>query len=120
MAFTVTLEGLDALESSWDGAVSEMKDGLTKVSVEAAAEGVKAAQANHPYTDRTRDLTDDAHAERTGDDVEMVWPAEYAGFVDRGTTRSRPYPFTPQAEEMAEKVLAYGTEHVVDTALTKV
>jgi hypothetical protein len=120
MSFTVTLDGLDGLGAAWGGAVASMRSGLGEVSLEAAREGVREAQSNHPYTDRTHDLTDAAHAERTGEDIEMVWPAEYAGFVDRGTKRSKPYPFTPQAEATAEKVLAYGAEHVVDTAIGKV
>ncbi len=31
----------------------------------------------------------------------MQWPQPYASFVDQGTQRSKPYPFTPQAERSA-------------------
>lgn len=120
MPFTATLEGLDELESSWNGAVTTMRDGLAEISLEAAAEGVREAQSNHPYTDRTHNLTGQSHAEQVDGEAEMVWPVAYAGFVDKGTSRAKPYPFTPQAEAVAEKVLAYGAEHVVDAALQKV
>lgn len=81
---------------------------LDTAALNAAREGVRAAQQDHPYTDRTMDLTQTAKAERgrpgSGEAV-MVWEMPYAGFVDEGTSRAKPYPFTPIARREAARVM---------------
>lgn len=101
-------------------AVADLVHDVREAVTHAAAEGVREAQGNHPYTDRTYRLTGTAYPTNTygGDlfpEAEMVWPAEYAGYVDEGTTRARPYPFTPQAVRRADEVL----EQDLDAALEK-
>jgi hypothetical protein len=124
----VAWEGLDALKTAFRTADDDMRLGLREISLEAAAEGIREARTNHPYTDRTYHLSGEgdggsnqnSHAEqRANGDAVMVWPVEYASYVDQGTSRSRPYPFVAQAEERAEQVLAYGAEVVVNEALSK-
>ena len=99
-------DGLDGLEHDADRAAHNAGD-----------EGVKAEQADHPYTDRTYNLSGSAHVEATDDGepgVDMVWPANYASYVNSGTERSRPYPFVPIAEDRAKQVLDYDLENAVD------
>ena len=117
----VTLEGLDEFGAAWGAAVSDARTDLVEASLDAAAAGVREAQDNHPYTDRTYGLTGDSHTEQADDgEAEMVWPAEYAGFVDEGTSRNRPYPFTPQARERAEAELQRKTQDVADGIAARV
>lgn len=86
---------------------AQLEADLDEDAYQAARAGVIEAQQNHPYTDRTQQLTNTAHAERGPErgTSEMVWEMDYASFVDRGTSRARPYPFTPQAKEEAARVL---------------
>ncbi len=113
----------------WDGAIEEARIELRGASLEASAAGIEEARANHPYTDRTGHLSGigdgggdtNSHAEQTPDgEAEMVWPVPYAGFVDNGTIRSRPYPFTPQARQRAEAELQRKTEHVVQNVVRRI
>jgi len=105
-------KGLDDLEHAVD-----------RAAFNAGDEGIKEEQRNHPYTDRTYNLSASAHVEPAQDGepgVDMVWPAKnekgvaYGEFVDKGTSRSKPYPFTPIAEERASQVLAYDLANAVD------
>ena len=125
----VTLEGLDEFGAAWGTAVSSGRTELAGASLEAAAEGIREAREDHPYTDRTGHLSgigdgggeQNSHAEQTDDgEAEMVWPVEYAGFVDQGTSRNRPYPFTPQARERAEAELQRKTQDVADGIAARV
>ena len=114
LEFLTVLDGAEELQAHWDSELRATDDALLDVGLEAARVGVKEEQAEHPYTDRTRNLTDNAHVEQTGDrEAEMVWPEEYASFVDKGTSKSKPYPFTPIAEQRAESALARGTDVAV-------
>lgn len=102
---TVTFD-LERFLHEVDVEVAELGDDLDREALEAAREGVEAAQQNHPYTDRTQNLTNTAHAERTErGTAAMVWPMDYASFVDKGTSRARPFPFTPIAERAAAEAL---------------
>jgi HK97 gp10 family phage protein len=65
---------------------------------------VNEAKLNHPYTDRTTNLTKSIQAgvvEIQDDTVsaEIKAEAEYASFVEMGTSRSKPYPFLTPAIE---------------------
>lgn len=92
------IEGLDELIADWHRECATLDTNLGRGAMKAAGEGVAEAKANHPYTDRTGDLTASSHVNpKSGDDAEMVWPMGYAGYVDEGTTRSKPYPYTPGA-----------------------
>ena len=107
---------LDGFEHATNDALDELDADLDKAGLEAAKGGVDAAKNYHPYTDRTGELTGNAHAEPDlahGGGM-MVWPEPYAGFVDEGTSRARPYPFTPLAEQVAERDLEHLTAQAVD------
>lgn len=99
---TTRIEGLDELIADWHRECASLDTDLARGAMKAAGEGVAEAKANHPYTDRTGNLTDSAHVNPlSGGDAEMVWPMPYAGYVDEGTVRSKPYPYTPQAQKKA-------------------
>lgn len=135
MPARTTIEGLDELKAHVNRAFDAFAADLREAALDAAAAGVLAAQADHPYKDwripgrsyRWRGalgLTDTSHAEqprigslRVGFEAEMVWPADYAGFVNDGTSRSRPYPFVPTAERAADAKLASSTQRAVDNLL---
>ena len=128
MSGSAVLEGLFELRLAMAVADERLADGLRKVSMKAAEAGILEARTDHPYTDRTFHLSglgdggDDtnSHATETDDgEAYMVWPVPYASFVDKGTSRSRPYPFTPQAEDKAAEVLQRETELMVDRVMTK-
>lgn len=66
------------------------------------AQVVDFAKANHPYTDRTENLTNSIQPGRivVQDDVitaEVAARQEYAAFVEFGTSRARPFPFLAPA-----------------------
>lgn len=118
MKLTFEIEGLEELKHEFAQATRVLKADLSDMSLQAAEAGVKEAKRNHPYTDRTHNLTDEAFAapaiDRQGQTVaDMVWPEDYASFVNKGTSRSKAYPFTPQAEERAEQALKSGVDIAV-------
>lgn len=131
--FDVTVEGLDDLQAEVRAAERQLEADLRHGVLLAAAAGVAEAQQNHTYQDH-RDpkrshreggdlgLTDTAHAElveggslESGIEAEMVWPAGYASYVDKGTSRARAFPFTAQAEKVAEEKLEENVDRAVDT-----
>jgi len=131
-AFVVWLEGVAELQADIVHAERQLDADLREATLEAAAAGVIEAQQNHPYQDH-RDpkksarwrgaigLTDTSHAEqgdggslRTGVHATMVWPADYASYVDKGTSRARAFPFTAQAEKVAEEKLEEGAARAVE------
>jgi len=118
LTIDVEVEGLDAVKARIHSAFAELEVDARGAALDAAAAGVLGAQEDHPYEDHREPgksyegdgaigLTDTAHAVQLPDllAAEMVWPAPYAGFVDKGTSRSAPYPFTPHAVERAEYAL---------------
>jgi hypothetical protein len=96
--------------------------------LDAAKQGIEEARRNHPYQDRTGALS--GHTEGEGgkstsaeqatdtepgeEAADMIWPVFYAGYVDQGTSRSRPYPFTPQAREAAATALQANISKAVE------
>src|ERR1043166_3002481 len=101
--FSLTLDDAQFVSDA-DHGLDEFVHDTDNAAKNAADEGVKAEQADHPYTDRTRNPTGSAHVEPAdgGEGFDMVWPAPYANFVDKGTSRAKASPFTPIAEERAE------------------
>jgi len=88
---------------------------LHRAGMDAAKAGVDLAKASHGYQDRTGDLTSTAHVEEnhaTGGGI-MVWPEEYAGYVDKGTSRARAFPFTPKAKKLAGVMLNAGVNDAI-------
>ncbi|HEY1956699.1 MAG TPA: hypothetical protein VGH28_13860 [Polyangiaceae bacterium] len=112
----LTLDDADFLHDA-DRGLDTLEHATDRAAHNAGDEGVRAEQADHPYQDRTQNLTGGAHVEPTGDGtpgVDMVWPADYASFVNNGTERAKPYPFAPIAEERADQVLHYDLANAVD------
>jgi len=70
---------------------------------------VNDARADHPYKDRTTNLTKSimAGVVNVEDDnvtAEVKAEAEYASYVEMGTSRSKPYPFLYPAVMRAQKI----------------
>lgn len=107
---------LAEFHSQWTDTVDAFVHDCDNAALAAAVAGVEAAQADHPYTDRTYQLSGSAHAEpRSGvrsPGAVMIWPADYASYVNNGTERSKPYPFVPRAMEAAEAALFYGISFI--------
>lgn len=121
LKFDLDVTKLAGLRARARAAERELREDLRGASMEAAADGINAFRASHPYTDRSYHLTDDAkarvargaHIDSEWSDegiAEMVWPAKYASFVDgRGydpsSEPSGAYAFTPLAREVAKASL---------------
>lgn len=75
-----------------------------------AKEVVNFARQNHPYTDRTTNLTQsidqgDIVIHKNGVEAYVVARQPYASFVEEGTRRSKPYPFLWPAVARHQKVM---------------
>jgi hypothetical protein len=123
----VVIEGLDELEHAWADEVKQLEWDLDKTALVAARAGVEAVREDHPYTDRTYQLTETARAlphTYAGDEepggAMMIWPKGYAGFVDDGTSRSRAFPFSPKAAEVAEATLEHWSIVLIDAMVARV
>lgn len=101
MTVTVDLLGLDAFVAELSAAL----DDELPTAMDNTAEAVAAtARAEHPYTDRTGDLTASiqalpAQGSAMGGTLHGLVMAgtEYASFVEKGTSRSAPYPYLEPA-----------------------
>lgn len=125
MSVTIGLEGFEAFAQGIASAASELEADLLEGSYDAAKYGVTSMQENHPYQDRTTRLTNDMHVEgATAPDgmpeAEIVVPAEYAKYVDEGTSRAQPYPFMSLGEHAAGEALETNTARAVERFSTKV
>lgn len=106
----------DEFAAMVDSALRDLTEDLHKAGIKAAEDGVLAAKQEHPYTDRTGDLTGNAHVEEDhakGGGI-MTWPEEYASFVDKGTVRSKKYPFSPRATSAASYSLEVKAQEALD------
>lgn len=106
MSFSLSVD-LDAFRASWDDTIEDLTIQADATSEAAADAGIEAEQTNHPYQDRTYNLSGSAHVEIANDGADMVWPAEYASYVNDGTERAKPYPFVPIASDAAEAMLMH-------------
>ena len=108
-AFRCVVDGVTDLRRTWRLEVTTLRGNLARETHRAAKAGVRAAKDTHPYTDRTGQLTGTATVEMLTVNGEatalMQWPMTYASFVNLGTRRARPYPFTPHAERTTESLL---------------
>jgi hypothetical protein len=103
------------------GPMRDLLRDIDQATMDAARSGVWEAQQDHPYTDRTQQLTNTAHPEKGKvGESHMVWPMFYAGFVNDGTSRSRPYPFVPIALAKAREVLEEKIKKAVERMATAV
>lgn len=105
-----SFEGMETFEGDWATAFDYLVQDIEHAAQEAAEAAIDEMQRNHPYTDRTGQLTGGMYVRdgqrtrlRCTKFVEFIAP--YAKFVNDGTVRSRPYPFLPQGVEAAQKRL---------------
>ena len=124
MKFSADVTGLDALEATWASVVGHLKEDLGRDSMDAADYAVSTMQQSHPYQDRTYGLSGGMHAveatNETGDrEAELRVDAEYASFVNDGTSRAQPYPFMPLGEHAAGEALQTNAERSVEAACQK-
>jgi hypothetical protein len=108
---------LEEFERAWKATLVELERDLDAASTESAQAGLDAIKADHPYTDRTGDLTSTSHTEKNYalGGADMVWPEEYAGFVDG----KRGFNFTKRASDVAKTELVAKVEQVAQGAGSK-
>lgn len=104
MPFDVTMDLSDLRRALGNGqrALERETSHLTEVYAKDVADD---ARANHPYTDRTGDLTSSIQAIAGPGlyEAQVFAGTEYASYVEEGVSgRSRPYPYLGPASERAE------------------
>lgn len=123
MSFTARFEGLDTFLAEVGAAVDEG----ARAAVERQGERVAgAARADHPYQDRTGDLTTSLEglpAMGSALDGTLQGGAaagtEYASYVEEGTERSRPYPYLAPAAELTEPAFEQDADAQLQTAIDR-
>ena len=120
MTVGVTLNGLDELIAEFTAGVDE---GLRVAFSQTAAGIASTARADHPYTDRTGDLTASTEGlPAQGSAMQgtlrgaVVAGMDYASYVEQGTTRSAPYPFLGPAGDANDGYLAELGEEALQRA----
>ncbi len=128
------VEGVEAFKARASAAIDQLRLDLREGVLDAARQGIEEARRNHPYTDRTGALSGYVASPGGGatsarqvasrsdgeEAAEMVWPAFYAGYVDKGTSTNRPYPFTPQAIATATKALDANVRRATDKYIARI
>ena len=98
MSTSVTLLGREELVHNIAKFGDKLVDRLATAVEITQAQIINYARLNHPYTDRTQQLTLSlqpgpialAHDQVAGD---VIADKDYASYVELGTSKSRPYPF---------------------------
>lgn len=104
------------LERVWKRAADKLERDVERASKDAAEYGLRAATNNHTYQDHTPvdGLTDSARVEEDPRGGYLIlWPVEYASFVDQGTSRARAFPFSPVATKAARGKLEHDAEEAI-------
>lgn len=109
-SLTFEIEGIDELGAAGSEALDFLSQALPQAVLDAGDAAVSAMQLSHPYQDRTYKLSGGMMCKlgrRTKWTAlaNVTFKAKYAGFVNDGTSRSRPYPFIPIGERAAAPVL---------------
>lgn len=122
MPFEVTLESdLGSLGREFArAAVEAMREDVQAACEEAIAD----EQAEHPYQDRTYQLTDTAVGKLESSDATsatgvLVWPQDYASYVDEGTRHARAFPFVERTVDHAGKILLFRLESTLERTLER-
>lgn len=99
---SMQLLGADQLVRNLTKYADRVLEGVVRASQIAQALVVNDARSDHPYVDRTQNLTNSiqpGQVEVTDKDVTAYVEARmaYASFVEFGTSRARAYPFLTPA-----------------------
>ena len=103
------------------GALRELSQAIDAEAARAVADGaasvVDAARRNHTFTNRTgrlersiRAAAPRGRASRGLVSVDVLGATPYGGFVEEGTSRSRPYPYLTPAWHLQEQEFARRVE----------
>lgn len=98
--FDIPTSFLDSFVADYTRALDRCSEYLGYCTTDACVEAVRAMQGNHPYTDRTRLLTDGMRVRigrktRWTSVSEVRFEAPYANIVNDGSKTAKPYPFVP-------------------------
>ncbi len=110
-----------------DQAIAELSAAIEQELPKGALEGARVvaeeAATNHPYTNRTGRLQSRTQAGRVRGSAlrgliraEVLGDTRYGGFVEDGTSRSRPYPYLAPAWRRREPDFARAIEASLELA----
>lgn len=110
-----------------DQAIAELSAAIEQELPKGALEGARVvaeeAATNHPYTNRTGRLQSRTQAGRVRGSAlrgliraEVLGDTRYGGFVEDGTSRSRPYPYLAPAWRRREPDFARALEASLELA----
>lgn len=119
MTLSFSIEGIIEMGAAANEAIDLLSQDLSHVVVAAGDEAVAEMQRNHPYQDRTYNLSGGMRCRlgrrsRWRAEAVVDFTAFYAGYVNDGTSRNRPYPFVPNGLRAAEPVLQREMESALD------
>lgn len=102
MSVKVEIKGMDQLVRNLSRYPNELLKGVVAAVQITQARIVNDARADHPYVDRTGNLTNSimpGEVDITDDEVTAYVEArmQYASFVEFGTSRAKAYPFLTPA-----------------------
>lgn len=113
-----------------DRAIAEMLAAVEQELPRGALEGARVvaeeAATNHPYTNRTGRLQSRTQAGRVRGSAlrgliraEVLGDTRYGGFVEHGTSRSRPYPYLGPAWVRRQDDFARAVEASLERAAVR-
>ncbi len=102
MSIRVEVTGTDVIQKNISKYSDRVVEAVTVATQMAQAMIVNDAKNDHPYTDRTQNLTNSIQPgaiEISNEEVVGYVEArmQYATFVEFGTSRAKPYPFLTPA-----------------------
>lgn len=106
--------------------LARLDEELARAALDGARIVAEEAASNHPYTNRTGRLQSRTQAGRvTGTAsrgavrVDVLGDTRYGGFVEHGTSRSRPYPYLGPAWVRREGDFARVIEAALERGLVR-
>lgn len=104
---------------------SALNRGVLRALEKAGDKVARSARDDHPYTDRTGDLTASIYATNPTGEI-PAWETSvggttfYASYVEHGTERSKPYPYLdPAGQKLGEDGLGKLVKDAVVARLIK-
>lgn len=120
MQIDFDLEGVDEFALDLSAALDNLGADLRHCVLDAGDAAISRMQVDHSYTDRTFKLSGGMKCKlfgrqtRTMANAAVTFLASYAGAVNDGTTKSKPYPFVPQGLEAAGDALERSVSFSLD------